>query len=337
VGVSEILEAAVRKPMRLRRALKECLTQVAIILATLAVTEVALRVIDFRDLRDGYGRGYPLVFKHDAELGWAPVPNSSGEFHDSRTITIAHNSLGLRDVESGGDPRPAVLFIGDSLVWGYDVEADDRFTERLQKLLPGLRIVNAGVPGYGTDQEYLLLNRIWNAIRPDVVVLIFCTGNDRNDNTTNVRYGGYLKPYLAQDPDGEWRFAGQPVPWSRFTYFNENGLVPSLWLARATVAAYVQIRHPAITLPDPSERLVGMMRDLVAARSAKFLVGLQEHEAQLEAFLARENIRYVSLDGARSYDGMHWSPDGHALVASRLLPLLQSAEIAAALDAHRAR
>jgi hypothetical protein len=169
------------------------------------------------------------------------------------------------------------------------------------------------------------------------VVLIFCTGNDRDDNTTNVRYGGYLKPYLAQGADGEWRFAGQPVPWSRFAYFNEHALVHNLWLARATVAAYVQIRHPAITLPDPTEQLVGMMRDLVTAHSAKFLVGLQEHEPQLEAFLAAENIRYVSFDGARSFDGMHWTPDGHAVVARRLLSLLQSAEIAAALDAHRAR
>jgi lysophospholipase L1-like esterase len=328
VDASNGSTAAVRNPIGLRRIVKEILTQAAIMLATLAVTEVALRVIDFRDLRDSYGRGYPLVFKHDPELGWAPMPNSSGEFHGSRAISIAHNSLGLRDVELGPDPRPTVMVVGDSLVWGYDAQADERFTELLRHQLPNLRIVNAGIPGYGTDQEYLLLRRLWDTIRPDVVVLVFCTRNDRDDNATNLRYGGYLKPYLAQAPDGEWLFAGQPVPWSRFAYFNENALVHNLWVARAAVSAFVQLRYPAITVPDPTERLVGMMRDFVTAHAAKFLVGLQMHEPQIEAFLQEHNIRYTSFDGARSYDGVHWTPDGHAVVASRLTQLLQATAVA---------
>ena len=330
--------SAVKKPTGFRRLVKETLTQLAILLATLAVTEVALRVIDFRDLRDGYGRGYPLVFKHDPELGWAPIPNSRGEFHGSRTISLAHNSLGLRDVELGPDARPTILVIGDSLVWGYDAEASERFTELLRQELPSTHIVNAGVPGYGTDQEYLLLRRIWDTVRPDVVILVFCTSNDRDDNTSNLRYGGYLKPYLAQAPDGEWRFAGQPVPWSRFAYFNENALVHNLWVARAAVSAFVQLRYPAVTVPDPTERLVGMMRDFVEAHTAKFLVGLQLREPQIEGFLQTQNIRYTWFDGAQSYDGLHWTPEGHAVVASRLLQLLQSGEIAdVPRDAPRAK
>jgi hypothetical protein len=34
------------------------------------------------------------------------------------------------------------------------------------------------------------------------------------------------------------------------------------------------IRATAVTLPDPTERLVGMMSDFVEAHAAKFLVGL---------------------------------------------------------------
>ena len=83
-------------------------------------------------------------------------------------------------------------------------------------------------------------------------------------------------------------------------------------------------------LPEPltAERLVGMMRDFATAHAANFLVGLQTHEPQLEAFLQEQNIRYTAFDGARSYDGTHWTPDGHAVVASRLMQLLQAAAVA---------
>ena len=98
------------------------------------------------------------------------------------------------------------------------------------------------------------------------------------------------------------------------------------------------IRATAVTLPDPTERLVGMMSDFVEAHAAKFLVGLQLREPQIESFLQTQNIRYTWFDGAQSYDGMHWTPEGHAVVASRLLQLLQSAEIAdVPRDARRAK
>jgi lysophospholipase L1-like esterase len=230
-------------------------------------------------------------------------------------------------VEPAAARKPTVLFLGDSFVWGYDVEAEERFTELLRRGLPDARIVNAGVPGYGTDQEYLMLERIWDAVRPDVVVLMFCTGNDRADNSANVRNGGYYKPYLARTGDGAWHFAGQPVPRSRHVYFRDNALVRHLWLARAAVTGFVQIAHPEIDVADPTERLVDMMREMVEARGAKFLVGLQYHEARLEEFLRTRGIASTAFDGAPTYpsDGFHWTPEGHAVVTQRLKHLLAAA------------
>ena len=75
------------------------------------------------------------------------------------------------------------------------------------------------------------------------------------------------------------------------------------------------------------------MRDLVAARGAKFLVGLQYHEPALEAFLRNERIPTTAFDGAETYpgaDGGHWTPSGHALVARRLMTLFAANGIAAA-------
>jgi len=314
---------------RARRFGREVLVHLAVFAAVLAASELILRTVDLRELRDSYEPGRALLFSHDAELGWAPIPNASAMFTGTRTVTVRNNSLGLRDVEPAPAHKPTVLFVGDSFVWGYDVEANERFTDLLRAKLPAARIVNAGVPGYGTDQEYLLLARIWNAINPDVVVLMFCTGNDRADNSSNMRNGGYYKPYLARAGDGAWHFAGQPVPWSRHVYFHDNALVRNLWLARAAVTGFVQLAHPEIELPDPTERLVAMMREMVETRGAKFLVGLQYHEALLEAFLRARGIPSIAFDGAPTYpsDGFHWTPEGHAVVAQRLMPLLAAAGI----------
>jgi lysophospholipase L1-like esterase len=314
------------------RIAREVLLHLSILVAVLGLAELILRAVDLRELRDSYEPGRALLFRYDSALGWAPVPNASSAFTGTRTIQVRNNSLGLRDIEPARATKPAVLFVGDSFVWGYDVEANERFTELLRRELPAARIVNAGVPGYGTDQEYLLLERIWDAVNPAVVVLMYCTGNDRLDNSANMRNGGYYKPYLVHAPDGAWRFAGQPVPWSRHAYFRDEPLVRHLWLARAAVTGFVQLRHPEIDVPDPTEQLVGMMRDRVEALGAKFLVGLQYHEPQIEAFLRARGVPFAAFDGAPMYrsDGNHWTPEGHALVARRLMPLLAAAGVVGA-------
>jgi hypothetical protein len=319
------------------------LTAIAILLATAGAIEGLLRLVDFRDLRDGHGRGYPSVFRHDAELGWFPVPNAVGPFQGSRTFNVANNSLGLRDVELEATLRPTVLFVGDAFLWGYDVEVQDRFTELLRKDLPGLNIVNAGIPGYGTTQEYLLLQRLWDVLKPDVVVLVVCAGNDRDDNSSNVTGNGYFRPYIAQTPDRSWRFAGQPVPRSRYAYFSDNPLVRHSWLARLAVAAFVELRYPLVEVPDPTHRLIAMTRDLVEARGARFLVGLVESHDHLdqpfEAFFQAQGIRYAYFKGTDHYrvDGAHWTPAGHAQVASRVRALFEAARIVEAprADARR--
>jgi lysophospholipase L1-like esterase len=303
-----------------------------IILVTLAATEATLRATDPRYLREGAKQGYSLVYRYDEELGWAPAPNSSAPFTGTRTISVHHNSLGLRDIEHDDAPKPTIMFVGDSFVWGYDVEANERFTEVLRPRMPQARLVNAGVSGYGTDQEYLLLRRLWDRVKPNVVVLMFCVNNDRADNTLNSLNDGYYKPYLAQSADGTWQFRGQPVPRSRHVYFINDRLPHDLWLARLAVSAYVRLRYRVINVPDPSERLVGMMRTFVEEHGASFVVGVQRHEPQLEAYLQAQEIPYTTFDDAESYkeDGAHWTPKGHALVADRLTELLAGIAIAPA-------
>ena len=54
----------------------------------------------------------------------------------------SRSSLGLRDIEPDAARKPAIAFIGDLFVWGYDVEQNERFTEVLRAKITEQRIIN---------------------------------------------------------------------------------------------------------------------------------------------------------------------------------------------------
>ncbi|MDH6260065.1 SGNH/GDSL hydrolase family protein [Bradyrhizobium sp. BR13661] len=294
-------------------------TLVVILLSLLAV-EAALRLADFRVLRQDVSER-SLSYDYDAELGWIPVPNSEAVVTTARTIHARHNSLGLRDIEYRPDGRQIVLFLGDSFVWGVDAEANERFTDLLRERLPRLSIVNAGVSGYGTDQELIWLKRLWPTIKPAIVVLVFCTDNDRLDNGTNVRYGGYRKPYFETSADGTLIARGQPVPKSLKLLIRDEWLPRHLRLARLASFAYVELHAPQLFVPDPTDRLVGAIDDFIASNGARLLVALQHKDDQLISYLQQRRIPFVTLDGAQSYGaehGAHFTPEGNRFVSQLL-------------------
>jgi hypothetical protein len=291
---------------------------------TLLCLEALLRVVDFRELRETASER-ALTYKYDPELGWTPRENSQAIVTTARTIHVKHNSLGLRDIEFSLDSSPTIMFLGDSFVWGVDAEADERFTDLLRGQIPGYKILNAGVSGFGTDQEYLLLKRLWPQTRPSIVVLIFCTDNDRSDNSANIRYNGYHKPYFSTAKDGSLIIEGQPVPKSRQLYIKENWFVQHLWLARAAVSAYVEFRFPKKSVPDPTELLIDKIRQFAETNGARFFVGMQRTDQKLIDHLLEAHVQFVSFDGTPSYSedfGSHWTPQGQRMVAARLLKLI---------------
>jgi hypothetical protein len=313
--------------MKVRKILQSLGAVAIMTIVTLAALEVILRVVDLRELREGVSER-SLSYRYDAELGWMPIPGSSSTVTNARTIHAVHNSLGLRDGEFTPDTKPTIMFLGDSFVWGLDAEAGERFSELLKPRLPNYRILAAGVSGFGTDQEYLLLQKLWPTVKPAVVVLIFCTDNDRDDNSSNIRYEGYQKPYFTTLADGSLVLAGRPVPKSRLQAIKEDWWVRNSWLIRLGNAVYLKLRHPALRVPDPTEKLIDKIRQFVEANGGKFLVGLQSTDAALVRHLEAARIPYVAFDGAASYPGAsvggHWTPEGHKLVAERLLGLLSA-------------
>lgn len=274
-----------------------------------------------------------LLYQHDPELGWFPRPATTSTFTGSRTITVTHNRDGFRDREHRPDARtPAVLVLGDSYVWGYDVEQDRRFTDLLQAKRPDLAIYNMGVSGYGTDQELLLLERFVARYRPALVMVVFTPVNDFADNAAAVTNGGYAKPYFRVT-GGRLELRGVPVPELPRLRWARHILLRHSYLARLAAA-----REPAVEQPQPQAgltlRLLLAMRDRAREAGAEFLVVLLGDSEDVTPGLARAGCPYVSLHAVTVKDGRfnpettfpthgrHWNVEGHRRVADVLRPHL---------------
>ncbi len=270
-----------------------------------------------------------LVYRYDSELGWFPEGGRTSVFEGARTIRVENNADGFRDVAHGPKTRPRIAFVGDSFVWGYDAEVSERFTDRLQALIPGWEVLNLGVSGYGTDQQYLMLQKFFDRYQPDIVCLVFFAGNDREDNTSNRRYSGYYKPYFTV-AGGGLEPHGVPVPRSVNYFYREY---PLLFKSRAITAAAKLLDRAAariwpgrreVRVPDPSEELVGAMRRLAESRGGSFVLALVQSDPVLEAYADRNSIPHVQVGNPFRYNthGGHWTPLGNEYVCRKIYEFL---------------
>lgn len=266
-----------------------------------------------------------LLYRFDELLGWFPKTYSSNVFTGSRTISVSHNSRGFRDVEHTKSGKPGIMFIGDSFVWGYDVEQPERFTEKLRSRIPEWEIFNLGVSGYGTDQEYLLLNQQFDYYKPRLVFLVFCTDNDDNDNISNsISNGAYYKPYYELNGE-KLSLKGVPVPKSLAYFVRQHPLLSQSYIVRL----FVKALSPKMVRNDfpPTAAIIQEMHEFVYRKGSQLVVGLVERQPALEHFMNNQNIPYVQLNGAERYSAMwnHWTPKGHDTVSNKIHDFLFNA------------
>lgn len=149
--------------------------------------------------------------RHHPERGWTLAANlREVEVFDGKRLSS--NSRGLRGGREFAVPKPAGIYrialFGDSFTFGEDVSDEETFAQQLEKLLPGVEILNFGVHGYGHDQMLLYLREALPVYRPDVVLV----GHVTDDALRNLtRFRDFAKPRFRLR-DGALRLEGTPVP-----------------------------------------------------------------------------------------------------------------------------
>jgi hypothetical protein len=308
-------------PLVERRTYRRGLGLVVSVISLVFATVLAELVLRWRAIGPIPAAETSLHYRHDDLLGWHPAAGDRRTILGSRRFTVEHNSEGFRDREHGVKTKPRIMFVGDSFVWGFDVDQRERFTDLVQDALPDWDVINVGVAGYGTDQEYLLLTQVAVRYQPDLVFLMFCADNDRNENSSNKEYGFY-KPYFVRE-GGELALKGTPVRRSETYWFNEHPWLFSFRLTRAV--AKVLHPYPGVEVPDPTLDLLRSIARLLEQRHVPLLVGLTARDPGVEGYLTSAHIPFLMFADIERYStfGLHWTVAGNRVVSRRVLTLLQ--------------
>jgi hypothetical protein len=189
------------------------------LLVAFAVAEVAVRYISPQEVGS-------IQFAFHPELGDIPVPHKHGmeNYPGVYHFTYKNNSLGWRGPREYRETKPTdfrVLFLGDSFTYGVGVNDDQTFAALVEKDLRADRmsveVMNAGVPGKGTDYALKCFQTVGRKFHPDLTVLgFFC--NDFQDNARGEYYNigkqgelsakslnsNRIKTLLAHLPGYEW-------------------------------------------------------------------------------------------------------------------------------------
>lgn len=186
---------------RLRRLAGNLALVVTAMVFVCLIGEIALRVTDYE--------GLSLNVRHPV-LGQTYKPSHDTVITDAeskRRVRVVTNSLGFRDLERSPARGPGrrVLVLGDSFVAGLAVDFEQTFprvTEAALRQRTGQpwEVMSFAVAGWGTAQQMLAYREHGRALRPDVVVLAFFSGNDVSDNSSELSTNPRV--YFRMDDQG---------------------------------------------------------------------------------------------------------------------------------------
>ncbi len=300
------------------------------------------------------------LFVIDDDLGWKLAPSRSS-LHHSRYFDAPYaiNSLGFRDrprTKAGNPNARRILLYGDSLIFGWGLKHEERFSDLIEAGNSALEILNLGVPGYGLDQEIILHEKEGGSLNANEVIFFVSTSTLWRIHTGYI-YAKY-KPMFAQQEDG--RLALVPIPKGRnaalrFLYeiFSPFYLPYFLQTQVAVVQESMRLRAAGVrnvgTRTIESTRLVdeltkGMLRMArnTARRQHQEMAILvanlsQADRTELRAFCREIDAAYLRISPEISatmttdensdlifgkYD-KHWNAKANRLIAGQLLPQMK--------------
>jgi hypothetical protein len=320
------------------KALIGTVTGSVVLIAGLLVLELVLRTYYRRPLVERY-------FSPAANIaGYGLQKSTRFEYlHNGRSVTVSIDSEGRRIVPGAPEQAPVTLYvIGDSQVFGWGLNDSESIPARLQQRLgPGWRVINLGVPGYGPFQYYEELSQIPD----DAVALVIQTeANDLQDAYAPPRQlfsrCGYLVPrgwfgertpcfllssyVLAKITELRLKISGElPVPLG----YNPHAQVAARVLAYRTENLYRS------ALEKKTCHVIFAVIPWDAALDAKRLSNYRPRLSHAERFTELTNECELDRDFRQQTDvtllfqkgDAHLSAAGADFVAAKLAPTVVSA------------
>jgi hypothetical protein len=155
--------------------------------------------------------------------------------------------------------------------------------------------------------------------------MVFCTETDHFDNSSNVRYGGYYKPYYTL-AGNRLELHGVPVPRSERFWLSEHRKLVRSYVVRLLARGYFAVASPASLRNDnPTAALMALLQRYVVSKGALLLVGLTALSPNLEDLLRGLKIPQIDLSTQLRYPGFgrHWTAAGHQEICDRIEKFLE--------------
>lgn len=290
----------------------------------------------------------------DDKLGW--LPTSRYLFHGDKldatgeiySVKIQTNHDGFRIFGNlREEDKKKVLFLGDSFTHALEVSDDKTYYAILKKNLP-IEVFAFGGLGYGTLQEYMILEKYADEIRPDIVVIQF-SSNDFINNSYELESrscrnnNGMRRPYLMENgviykiPKSAPLFRNIANGYSRFLYFILNRIDRLNAVHADSVEDIIQKRGMSYPLfresVEITEQLINKMKLRIPSKTLLYAFCVDDTDPYYEEFkrLSKKNGIYF-IDGipqairsaeqrgitTRAKDKAHWNETGHRIAADVL-------------------
>jgi len=321
------------------------------ILIFIIIGELAMRIYSpIPNLNLTYGTA-----EVDSEIGWISKENykANRQAKDmlGNTYPVQYHTEkdGFKAYGNPNSEKPKLLFLGDSFVQSVEVSNDKCFYNLIKDSLD-VEVFAYGVAGYSQYQQYLILDRYFDEIRPDIIIWQSCT-NDFTDNHFDLMVQceyqmKKIRPYLSHEgkviyksPTGN-NFSYKMRRMSALYYNLE--LLANFGAEEANLKrdGEHRMRHEGLDYPlfkesvDITNMILKKAFEKVNGRSK--MVGFFTVDYDPLKSMMRKSMMdngFIFIDEVHEYtnkaqfekenintsDGYHWNEKGHGIVAKAIL------------------
>ena len=317
-----------------------------------------------RCLPQFFGKHPPYdTAQFDDQLGWKPKPNYTFDGMmqnlDGSTypVHLSTQENGFRHISNKQIVSGKTLFlIGDSFTQAVEVSDDKTFYALLADSL-SVQIDAFGMAGYGSLQEYMVIDQYIDEIQPDIVLLQFCS-NDFIDNSLLLEkeanyHVGLRRPYL--DEDDQIYYESPLHPFNQL--INHSAFIRFLgdkWRRlkgrlqwKSEDSAEAKIAQQGLVYPAYQQavaRTAAILQKIklrVGDERAFFIFLADPYEPQrshLRQICERLAIPFIDFpttlfdqgytkESYFAHDGYHWNEAGHRLIFEHLTAYLKKQEL----------
>jgi lysophospholipase L1-like esterase len=236
-----------------------------------------------------------------------------------------------------------ILGLGDSIMYGAHQHKEDTYLEQTRRLLAArsprtVHVLNLATPGYNTLQENAAYKEIEDQVEPDVVLVHYWTNDARQYRVV----GGYVVDFGDVSADGRFVVRALPLPprLSDFLLLHSRAYdllthVVLTYKRRMQPNDWTAVSRPLIEIHERARRAGARLIVLQSPSMTGEWPEPTPDGAMLRELAASQGFEVIDvsewLRGSRSkdltFDGSHFTAEGHRLLGERLATYLLSHDL----------